>query len=120
MDFSAQQLVAILLFTTFHLLVRSTMGVQALKPTTIKLDTELRERLSRLSSVKDRSAHKLIIQAVTEFVEREEQRQAFLAEAVAAWEDYELTGIHLTAEEADDWLEQLEQGRDVEPPACHV
>jgi hypothetical protein len=41
-------------------------------------------------------------------------------EAVMVWEDYQKTGLHLTLEEADEWLAKLESANDREPPACHV
>lgn len=50
----------------------------------------------------------------------EGQLEAFLVEAVEAWEEYELTGLHITSDEANVWLDQLVQGLDVEPPECHV
>jgi predicted transcriptional regulator len=40
--------------------------------------------------------------------------------AMKAWEEYQATGLHLTLEEADAWLAGLENGNDVEPPACHT
>ena len=37
-----------------------------------------------------------------------------------AWNEYQATGLHVCLEEADAWLAQLEEGKDVEPPECHV
>lgn len=37
-----------------------------------------------------------------------------------SWEEYRTTGLHVTAAEADAWLAELEQGNDLDPPACHV
>ena len=31
-----------------------------------------------------------------------------------------MSGLHVSAEEADAWLGILERGNDVEPPECHV
>ena len=31
-----------------------------------------------------------------------------------------VTGLHVTADEADAWFAVLEQGTDIEPPECHV
>ena len=59
-------------------------------------------------------------QAITEYVEREEKREAFRQDTLKAWEEYRTTGRHVTAAEADAWLAQLEQGKDSEPPECHV
>ena len=40
-------------------------------------------------------------------------------DALAAWDSYQATGVHVTADEADAWLARLEAGEDVEPPECH-
>jgi predicted transcriptional regulator len=58
-------------------------------------------------------------EAILEFVEREEKREAFRQDAIKAWDEYRLTGLHVTAEEADAWMAKLETGQDVEPPECH-
>jgi hypothetical protein len=43
-------------------------------------------------------------------------REAFRQTTLKAWEEYRTTGLHATADEADAWLAQLEQGNDIEPP----
>jgi predicted transcriptional regulator len=48
-----------------------------------------------------------------------EKRMRFYNDAVAAWVEYQVTGLHATAEEVDEWLARLEAGEDAEPPACH-
>ena len=47
-------------------------------------------------------------------------REAFRQDTLKAWEEYRPTGLHLTADEADAWLAQLEHGNDIEPPECHA
>ena len=43
----------------------------------------------------------------------------FRQEALAAWEDYQASGLHLTGAEVDDWLRKLETGEDAPSPPCH-
>jgi predicted transcriptional regulator len=52
-------------------------------------------------------------------VEREEKRQQFHQDALAAWADYQATGLHVTAAEADRWLAKLGAGEEAAPPECH-
>jgi predicted transcriptional regulator len=52
-------------------------------------------------------------------MEREEKRQLW-RDAMAAWSDYQTTGLHLTSEEADDWLAALEDGKQPSIPSGHV
>lgn len=89
-------------------------------PTSIKLPAQLRERLQHLAQVRQRTPHALMIQALETYVAREEQRESLRQEALAAHDEFLLTGLHVTAEEADAWLAELEAGNDVEPPKCHV
>lgn len=58
--------------------------------------------------------------AIDEYVEQEERKEAFLSEAYEALKNYELTGLHVTHEEANAWMAQLANGEDVEPPECHL
>ena len=58
-------------------------------------------------------------EAIGQYIEREEKREQFRQSAIAAWNDYQTTGLHVTAEEADAWLAKLEDGEDVETPECH-
>jgi len=59
-------------------------------------------------------------EAITQYVDREERRETFRQDTIKAWEAYRSTGLHVTADEADGWLAELEQGNDIEPPECHI
>ncbi len=48
--------------------------------------------------------------------EREAKHEAFRQNTLKTWEAYLSTGLHVTAEDADAWLVQLEVGKEVEPP----
>ena len=43
----------------------------------------------------------------------------FRQDTLKAWANFRDTGLHVTADEADAWLAQLEDGKDVDPPTCH-
>src|SRR5690606_33361618 len=88
--------------------------------TSIKLDDELKGRVKHLAEARRRTSHWIMREAIAQYVEREEKREAFKQDALRAWEDYQLTGLHLTIEEADDWLAKLEAGEDAQLPQCHV
>jgi predicted transcriptional regulator len=88
--------------------------------TSLKLDVEIKERVRRLASARRRSPHWLMREAIEEYVEREEKRERFRQDALAAWTHYQTTGLHLTAEEADAWLAKLEAGKDAAPPKCRA
>jgi predicted transcriptional regulator len=66
-----------------------------------------------------RTAHWIMREAVEEYVEREEKREQLRQDALAAWEHYRETGLHVTGSEADAWLKKLEAGKRAAPPECH-
>jgi len=47
-------------------------------------------------------------------------RQRFLKDTLAAWDDYQATGLHLTGEEVDAWLATLEAGEKCAQPEVHA
>ncbi len=75
--------------------------------TSLKLDAEIKERLRRLATARRRSAHWLMCEAIEQYIEREEASERFKADAMAAWSAYQLSGEHITSEEADAWLARL-------------
>ena len=88
--------------------------------TSLKLDLEIKRRLQRLASARRRSPHWIMREAIEQYVEREEKREQFRQDALAAWANFQATGLHATAEEADSWLAKLEAGEDAAPPKCHA
>jgi len=96
------------------------MNATSIRPVAIKIDDDTRERVKRLAEARHRSSHWMMLEAIRQYVEREEKREAFRQDGMQAWNEYQATGLHVSLEEADAWLAQLEEGKDVEPPECHV
>ena len=95
------------------------MTAEAVRPVAIKIDEDIKARVKRLAEARHRTAHWLMREAITQYVDREENRESFRQDTLKAWEDYRTTGHHASAEEADAWLAKLELGHDIEPPECH-
>jgi predicted transcriptional regulator len=91
-----------------------------LSTTSLKLDSAMKERIHRLASARRRSPHWVMREAVEQYVEREEKRERLRQDALAAWAEYQTTGLHVTAKEADTWLAKLEAGKHAVIPKCHV
>ena len=87
--------------------------------TSLKLDPELKARVQRLAELRRRSAHWVLREAVAQYLAREEEREHSRQKALASWDDFNRTGLHVTGEEVDAWLAQLEAGEDAPPPECH-
>jgi predicted transcriptional regulator len=91
-----------------------------LSTTSLKLDSEIKERVNRLASARRRSPHWLMREAVEQYVEREEKREQLRRDARAAWEDYQTTGLHVAAKDADAWMAKLEAGKRARIPKCRA
>ena len=96
------------------------MSEAAVRPVAIKLDADIKERVKRLADSRQRTSHWIMREAINQYVEREERRETFRQDALRAWQEYQATGLHVTAAEADAWLEKLEQGENVKPPRAHA
>jgi predicted transcriptional regulator len=88
--------------------------------TSLKIDDALKGRVLALAEQRRRSAHWIMLEAIQQYVDREETRESFKQDALRAWEAYQGNDLHLTMEEADAWLEKLEAGEDAELPSCHT
>lgn len=95
------------------------MTQSVMKPTSVKLDINTKDRIKQLADAKDRTAHWIMQQAIQQYLDREEKRDLFRKETIAAWNDYQATGLHVTADEASDWLDSWGTNQETEAPACH-
>lgn len=95
------------------------MKTSTAKPVAVKLDDDSRARIKKLADARQRSPHWMMREAITQYIDREEKRESFRQDAIAAWDAYQTTGQHVTFEAVDAWLGKLEAGLDVEPPECH-
>jgi len=85
----------------------------------VKLDASEIERLRILAEAKDRAPHYLMREAIREYLDREEARESFRQEALAGWKEYQETGLHLTGEEVEAWLDTWGTEAETEIPKCH-
>ena len=64
--------------------------------TSLKIDEALKGRVQHLASQRRRSPHWIMLEAIQQYVDREEARESFKQEALASWMAYKETGQHLT------------------------
>jgi len=88
--------------------------------TPVTIDEPVRSRLKELGSTRKRTINWMIREAISEYVDREERKEQFKQEAITTWRNYQLTGLHVTEEEMDDWMDKIKNGKDAELPVCHV
>ena len=89
------------------------------KPMSIKLDNDTQTRIKLLATARDRSPHWMMREAITQYVEREERTEAFRRDTLDAWQEFQETGLHVSLEEADQWLAGWGTETEGGAPACH-
>jgi len=86
----------------------------------VKLEAPARDRLKALANARKQTITGMVKEAIDEYVDREEKKEKLKEELLSAWNQYQLTGLHLTHEEMSDWVEKIANGEDAELPKCHV
>jgi len=88
--------------------------------TSLKLEETLKDRVQHLAAIRDRSSHWIMREAIRQYVEREEARESFKADALASWEAFQENGRHLTAGELQTWMESWGTPYEAGSPECHT
>ena len=89
------------------------------KTVSVKLDPDIRTRIGNIAEARHRSAHWVMREAICQYVEREEKREAFRRDTIKAWEEYQETGLHATSGEVDKWLASWGAETELPSPICH-
>jgi predicted transcriptional regulator len=95
------------------------MKATSTSPVAIKIDEDTRNRVKRLAEARQRSSHWMMLEAIRQYVEREEKREAFRQDGIRAWNEYQETGLHVTGDEVIAWLDTWGEENEQAAPACH-
>jgi predicted transcriptional regulator len=87
--------------------------------TSLKIDDALKSRVQHLANQRRRSAHWIMLEAIQQYVDREEARESFKQEALASWAAYQETGRHLTGQEVRNRLNTWGTDDEKAGPECH-
>ena len=87
--------------------------------TSVKLDDDMKGRVRHLAEVRKRTSHWIMREAISQYVEREEKRESLRLDTLEAWEEFQETGFHATAEEVDQWLDSWGTDKELPAPECH-
>ncbi|HAE45998.1 MAG: CopG family transcriptional regulator [Tistrella sp.] len=87
--------------------------------TSLKIDDDLERRLHEVAGRRRRSVDAVTVEAVRQYVEREEARDGFRREAEASWAAYQTDGLHLTGQDVSDWLNSWGTDGETPAPRCH-
>lgn len=95
------------------------MNATSTRPVAIKIDEDTRARVKRLAEARQRSSHWMMLEAIRQYVEREEKREAYRQDGINAWNEYQATGMHVTGDEVIAWLDTWGEENEQAAPVCH-
>ncbi len=88
--------------------------------TGLELDTETMQRVREIASAQHISPEAVIYRAIELYIEPEDERRRLDEHTRASWGEYQRTGLHLTGEEVEAWMDKIIAGEDAELPECHL
>jgi predicted transcriptional regulator len=95
------------------------MNATSIRPVAIKIDEDTRNRVKRLAEARQRSSHWMMLEAIRQYGEREEKREAYRQDGIRAWNEYQATGLHVTGDEVITWLDTWGEENEQAAPVCH-
>ena len=87
--------------------------------TSIKLDDALKSRIQQLAQMRRRTSHWIMREAISQYVEREEKHESLRQDTLKAWDEFQATGLHATADEVEQWLKSWGSDNELPAPECH-
>lgn len=60
----------------------------------LEIDQETHDRVQRLANTRNGTSDGVMKEALYQYLEREEKREAFRQETLNAWEEHQSTGLH--------------------------
>ena len=85
----------------------------------LEIEKETEDRLKRLAATRQWPPHRMLNEAVKQYLDREEKREVFRQDTLNAWTEFQETGMHIDAAEAIAWLETWGEEDEAPPPECH-
>ena len=88
--------------------------------TALRLEPELTQRADALATAEHSSFSAVVRDALNMYLSQREAERAEIDEAVAAWQEYEQTGLHVRGEEMSAWLRTWGTDSEKESPECQL
>lgn len=85
----------------------------------VNLDDTLSGKIRQLAEQRQQSSRWIVREAISQYVAREESRERLNTDTLDAWQEFQQTGLHATAEEVDQWLSSWGSATELPPPRCH-
>ena len=86
----------------------------------IRLTIAEQAQIAHLAAAKQRKPQWIMKEALRQYLAREAAAEQLRKETQASWDEYAQTGMHVSEEEMNSWLDTWGADDEAEPPKCHV
>ena len=91
----------------------------AISPMSLRLEPTDRETLRKIAVREKRTAHSLATEAVKVFIRQKERDHAFNQSCLDSYNHFLETGLHVTQDEVDRWMDSWGSENELPMPTCH-
>lgn len=92
---------------------------ESAKNATVKLTAEEREGIKTIASLRNRTPHYIMKEAIQMYLKRAESEKEFIQSALDSREHLRTTGLHITQDEFSAWVQAIQKNPKTPMPACH-
>jgi predicted transcriptional regulator len=96
-----------------------TEDVQA-KNVTVKLSAIERDGIKTIATLRNRTPHYIMKEAIQTYLKQAESEQFFMQSALHSREHLKKTGLHVTQNEMSAWVNAIQKNPKTPMPICHT
>ncbi len=86
----------------------------------IRIDTKTKERLSQIANRQKRSSHSNAVEALNFFIVQKEKEYLWNKSCIDSLNNFEETGLHVTQNEVEKWMDSWGTNNELPVPICHI
>jgi predicted transcriptional regulator len=92
---------------------------ESAKNATVKLTSEEREGIKTIATLRNRTPHYIMKEAIQLYLKRAEAEKEFIQSALDSREHLRTTGLHITQDEFSAWVQTIQKNPKTPMPVCH-
>lgn len=96
-----------------------TANSEKSKNATVKLSAEEREGIKTIASLRNRTPHYIMKEAIQMYLKIAESEKEFIQSALDSREHLRKTGLHITQDEFSAWVQDIQKNPQSPMPVCH-
>ena len=90
------------------------------KNATVKLSARERDGIKTIATLRNRTPHFIMREAIQIYLEKAESEQLFVQAALVSREHLQKTGLHVTQNEFSAWVNAIQKKPKTPMPICHT